>query len=149
TARAAEGSVVLTLPAGSDDQIVLRRRFDVLAARGQRIRLKARVRVDGAAQSFARATMSLVTAAAAPTYHDHASSSPTRSSSWVDVHAVLDVPRDATSGQLDLILHSAGTARFEAAEVTAVAAAPSPRALELSPQQIENLVTFTRAATLI
>src|SRR5215470_13228979 len=46
TARVAEGSVILTMPAGSDDQLVLRRRFDVLAARGQRIRWKARVRMN-------------------------------------------------------------------------------------------------------
>jgi hypothetical protein len=149
TAQAADGSVVLTMPAGSDDQLVLRRRFDVLAARGRRIQLKVRVRVDGGPQSFARATISLVTAAAIPTYHDHASSSPTTSSSWLDVHAVIDVPRDATSGQVDLILHGAGTARFEPPEVTAIGAAPPPRAIELSPQQIENLVTFTRAASLI
>jgi hypothetical protein len=149
TAHVAEGAVILTMPAGSDDQIILRRRFDVLSARGQRIRLKARVRMEGALHSFARATMSIVSAVASPTYHDHASSSPTSSSSWIDVHAVLDVPREATSGQIDLILHGAGTARFEAAEVTAIAAAPPPRAIELSPQQVEDLVTFTRAATLI
>ena len=149
TAHVAEGSVVLTLPAGSNDQLVLRRRFDVLSARGQRIRLKARVRVDGGPQSFARATMSLVTAPIIPTYHDHASSSPTNSGSWVDLHSVIDVPADATSGQIDLILHGTGTARFEAAEVTAIGAAPLPEALGLSPQQIENLITFTRAATLI
>lgn len=149
TTHVADGSVILTMPAGSNDQIVLRRRFDVLAARGQRLRLKARVRMDGGPQSFARATMSIVTASAVPTYHDQASSSPTRSRSWVDVHSVIDVPRDATSGQIDLILHGAGTARFETAEVTAVAATPPPKASELSPQQIENLVTFTRAASLI
>jgi hypothetical protein len=149
TARVAGGSVILTIPAGSSDQIVLRRRFDVLAARGQRIRLKARVRMDGAAQSLARATISVVTAAVIPTYHDQASSSPTSSRSWVDVHAVMDVPLDATSGQIDLVLRGAGTAWFEAAEVTAVSTTPARTTGELSPQQIENLVAFTRAATLI
>jgi hypothetical protein len=149
TARVADASVILTMPAGSNDQLILRHRFDVLTARGQRIRWKARVRMNGEPQSFARAAVSLVTASTTPTYHDHASSSPTSSSSWVDVHAVIDVPADATSGQIDLVLHGAGTARFEAAEVTAVGAAPPPDAIDVSPQQIENLVTFTRAATLI
>src|ERR1043166_3060189 len=149
TARVAERAVILTMPAGSNDQLVLRRRFDVGAVRGQRLRWKARVRVDRDTQSFARATVSLVTASTTPTYHDHASSSPTRSGAWVDVHAVIDVPADATSAQIELILYGGGTAWFEAAEVTAIGAAPPPSAVDLSPQQMENLVTFTRAATLI
>jgi hypothetical protein len=137
------------MPANSGDEIVVRSRFDVLRARGQRVQLKARARIDGAPKAFARATMTMTTSTLIPSYRDNANTSPVYSDSWTNIHTTIDIPLDATSGQIDLILHGTGTARFNDVEIAPVGLSPPPTALELSPRQITNLISFTRAAALI
>jgi hypothetical protein len=141
-ARWEDRAIVLTMPAGSEDEITARRSFDMSFARGLRIRLRARVRTDRLVKSFARATIAMRTAKLEPSYHDNASTSPVRSTQSTDIHAVMDVPPDATSGEIDLTLHGTGTAWFEEVEVRVVGRSPPPTSVELSPQQISSLVTF-------
>jgi hypothetical protein len=148
-ARWEDRAIVLTMPAGSNDEIIARRSFDISFARGLRVRLRVRVRTDRLVKSFARATIAMRTAKLEPSYHDNASTSPVRSTQSTDVHAVMDVPPDAIAGQIDLILHGTGAAWFEEVEVGVVGRSPPPTSVELSPQQISSLVTFSRAAALI
>ena len=149
TIRVEDGAIAITMPTSGRDDMVVRRRFDVLAARGQRLRLKARVRTEAPVGSFARATLTTITTAAAPSYRDIGSTSTVNSSSGATIHAVIDISPTATAGELDLVLHGPGTAWFSDVEVVAIGASPSPAAIPLSPQQIANLVTFSRAAALI
>jgi hypothetical protein len=148
-ARWEDRAIVLTMPAGSNDELIARRSFDVSFARGLRVRLRVRVRTDCLAKSFARATIALRTANLEPSYHDNASTSPIRSTQSTDIHAVMDVPSDAISGQIDLILHGTGAAWFEEVEVGVVGRSPPPTSVELSAQQISSLVTLSRAAAMI
>lgn len=148
-ARWEDRAIVLTMPAGSNDEIIARRRIDVSFARGLRVRLRARVRTDHLVKSAARATISVQTAKFEPSYYDNASTSPARSTQWTDVHAVMDVASDAIYGQIDLILHGPGTAWFEEVEVVVVGRSPPSTPVQLSLQQISSLVTFSRAAALI
>lgn len=148
-ARWEDSAIVLTMPAGSNDEIVARRRFDVSFARGLRVRLRVRVRTDDLVKSSARAMIAVRTANFEPSYHDNASTSPARSTRSTDVHAVMDVPTDAISGEVDLVLHGPGTAWFEEVEVSVVGRSPPRKSVQLSPQQISSLVTLSRAAALI
>lgn len=149
-ARWDSGAIVLTIPSESDE-IVVSRMFDVSSARGLRIRLRVRVRTEGAAKSFARATMTVLTSKTGPSYHDSASTSTSlsRAIQWTDVHTVIDVPPDAVSGKLELVLHGKGTAWFNEVEIMKLGPAPIPGPVELTSQQISNLATFSRAAALI
>src|SRR5262245_21913571 len=75
-ARWEDRAIVLTMPAGSTDEIIARRRFDVSSARGLRVRLRVRVRADHLVKSSARATIAVQTAKFGPSYYDSASTSP-------------------------------------------------------------------------
>lgn len=149
-ARWEDEAIVLAMPADGDgEEIIARRKFDVSSARGMRIRVRARLRTDCSVNSFARATINVLTPKTGLSYHENASTSTSRASQWIDVHTVIDVPPDAISGQLDLILHGKGTAWFKEVEITRIGRSPTPTPIKLSPQQISNLVTFSRAAALI
>jgi hypothetical protein len=148
-ARLENGTLILTMPADSREEIAIRHKFDALSLRGQRIRLRARVRTDCPPRSFARSTMSMSRNTVVPTYRDNAGTSPVNSDSWTSVHAVVDVAQDATSGQIDLVLRGPGTAWFDDVEISAIGAVPPPLAVQLSAQRIEHLVAFARAAALI
>jgi hypothetical protein len=143
------GAVALHLPAGSESEIVLRRTLDVVSARGQRVRLTARIRTDGAANATAHTSLTVMTTSPNPTYRDVARTSPIHADTWTTVHTVVDIAPDATTSQLDLIWNGAGTAWFSDVELAVIGASPPPAPIELSPQQLASLVAFTRAAALV
>ncbi|HET9623292.1 MAG TPA: S41 family peptidase [Kofleriaceae bacterium] len=148
-ARTDGDAIALTVPAGSGDAIVVRRTLDVSHVRGQRLRLTVRVKTEGPMLSIAKAGLTIQTLAAAPSYRDVASTRSIHTEAWTSLQAAIDVAPDATLGQLDLTWAGAGTAWFSDIEIEELGPAPPPAPLPLSPQQISNLVSFTRAAALI
>lgn len=149
SARLERGSICLTMPSGSEGDVIVRRKFDVSGVRGWRLRLVARVRTDAPAQSSASATMTVSTNDAFPSYGSGASTRKVNSEPWTSIHTIMDVASNATSGELVLSLRGPGRAWFDDVEVTAVGVSPLPASVRLSDQQVADLVTFTRAAALI
>jgi Peptidase family S41 len=147
--RLEQGAVRLTLPANSDGEVTIRHKFDVSRVRGHRLRLVARVRTDAPARSQARATVTVTTDHALPSYADSTNTHAINSAPWVNVHTVIDIAPDATAGELALVLNGAGNAWFDDVALTIVGVAPPPVPIQLTPQQVDNLVTFTRAVALV
>jgi hypothetical protein len=87
--RLRDGAMVLTMPSDGGGEITMRRKVDVSPMRGKRIRITARVRTEGSATSFARATLSLTTDGAFPSYRDSVSTSSVNSVSWTNIQAVM------------------------------------------------------------
>jgi Peptidase family S41 len=142
------GAMCLAMPAGSDGDVVVRHKFDVSRTRGQRLRLRARVRTEAPPPSVVRALLTVTTDEPLSSYGDTASTAALNTATWTDVHAVMDVAPNAASGELTLMMRGAGRAFIDDVEIT-VSASPRPFAAQLSAQQLANLVTFTRATALI
>jgi hypothetical protein len=141
--------MVLTMPSDGSGEIAMHRKLEVSAMRGNRIRIKARVRTEGTAVSFARATLSFATSSVFPSYRDTVSTSSVNSGSWTDVQAVIDVPPESVAGRVVIAFQGPGTAWFDDVEVATTGSIPPVTTVELSPQQIIKLATFARAAALI
>jgi Peptidase family S41 len=149
TARLEDGAIVLTMPDNGNGDITVRRKLDVVPMRGKRIQLRSHVRTEGSAASSARATLTVATSSIVPTYRDTSSTSSIKSGSSSTIHAVIDIPPESISVQVDMALRGSGSAWFDDVEVSVIGAMPPVTPLELSLQQLASLVTFTRAATLI
>src|SRR5262245_18823466 len=149
TVRLQDGAMILTMPGEVSQMITVHRRVDVSVMRGKRIRLKARVKIEGSAGSSARAMMSFTTGNPFPSYRDIVNTSSITSGSWKSIQAVIDVPFEAVTGQVAIAFQGPGTAWFDDVEMSALGSVPPIGTVELSLQQIINLASFARAAALI
>ena len=148
-ARVDDGAIVLTVPPDRDDEVVMRHRFDVTRLRGKRIRLTTRARTEAPTTSFAQAVVTITTDRLAPTYADRAATRTSHALLWMPMRAVLDVPRDAVSGEVALIQHGSGTAWFDDVTVELVGDTPLAPAAVMSPDQLAGVIALTRAAAVI
>jgi peptidase S41-like protein len=149
TVRLENGAMILTMPADGSGEITMRRKLDVSAMRGKRIRVKARLRTEGSTASFARATLTFTTRSLLPSYRDTVSTESVSSGSWRDVQAVIDVSPESLVGQIVIAFRGPGTAWFDDVEIATIGSIPPANTIELSPQQLTNLAVFARAAALI
>lgn len=147
--RVEDGALQLTAPSEHAGDVIVRRKFDAVALRGKRVRLTARARAQAPMTSYAQAVISVTTSAPLPTYAERAATRMTRSLLWVPLRAVLDVPADATGGDIALIQHAAGSAWFDDVMLEVVGPTPAQGAAQLTPDQLANLVAFGRAAAVI
>jgi hypothetical protein len=149
TVRLQNGAMVLTMPSDGSGEITMRSKLDVTPMRGNRIRIKARVRTEGSAASFARATLSFATGSVFPSYRDAVSTRSVNSGSWTNIQAIIDVPPESVAGQVIIAFRGPGSAWFDDVEVATLGSMPPVTTVALSPQQIVKLVTLARAAALI
>jgi hypothetical protein len=140
---------VLTMPSDGKGEIAIHRNLDLSLMRGNRLRVKARIRTEGGTASFARATLSFATSGVPSTYRDIVNTSSVNSGSWTSLQAVIDVPAQAIVGQITIAFRGPGTAWLDDVEISRLGSTPPITATELSSQQIASLTIFARAAALI
>lgn len=144
-----DSSIRLTMPPNSDGDVVFRHRFDVSGLRGKRVRMRARARTDADRESFAWATIAVTPTQAPPSYADRVGTRAVSAAAWMDIRAVLDVDPTAAIGELSLVLHGPGRAWFDDVAIEVVGDSPRRASAQLSRQQLDNVLTLTRAAALI
>lgn len=149
TVRLQDDALVLTMPADGSGEVTVRRKLDVSAMRGRRIRIRSRVRTEGSTASSARATLTFTTSNVLPSYRDTVSTNSVSSGSWRDIQAVIDVPLESLVGQVVIVFRGPGTAWFDDVEIATIGSIPPVNTVELSQQQLINLAAFSRAAALI
>jgi hypothetical protein len=133
----------------SSQEHAIHRSMDLVALRGQRLRLAARVRVQSASDASARIRLSTTSSGNDETYSDFTDSPSLASASWKKAYVVVDVSQTVTSGDIALTLKGQGTASFDDISITTLGPSPPPPALALSTATIERLTTLVRAMTLV
>jgi len=148
-AQLEDSAIRLTIPPDSDSDIAFRRHFDASSLRGKRVRVTARVKTDADDESFARLTVSVAHAETPPSYADSARTYSVNAARWTNVRAVIDVGSTAATGEISLVLRGAGRAWFTDVAMQIVGDVPVQAAKQLSRQQIDNVIAFSRAVALV
>lgn len=139
-----EGAAIRLTAAGND--VSLRRRFEITALRGARLRISARVRADA---PTATAALTLRQSGPVPRHSDLVTARATGPESWRTLQAVADVDPASLDAEIALAVQGQGSAWFDDLTVEVLGSSPPAVAVALSRAQIENLAVLARAVMLI
>lgn len=139
-----EGASIRLTAAGDD--VSLRRRFEITALRGARLRISARVRADA---STAIAALTLRQSGPVPRHSDLVTARATGPESWRTLQAVADVDPGSLDAEIALAVQGQGSAWFDDLTVEVLGSSPPPVAVALSRAQIDDLAVLARAVMLI
>jgi hypothetical protein len=136
------------LMTSTSGDFTLRRRFDVLPLRGQRLRVSARVRTDSTTAT-ARLTFSQGGGRPTPKYADLTKTRSVTTDAWTTVETIVDVDPECLQAELALVARGRGNAWFDDVVVESLGTSPSASSVKLAAWQIDNLIALARAVALI
>ena len=124
----------------------IRRRFDIAALRGHRLRISVRARTDSPPVV---AELALLQGGSIPNYGDVVKARTRKAAAWTPVQVVADIDRGSLHAEITLAIRGSGNAWFDDVTVEDLGRSPLAAGVRLSGTQVDNLTALARAITLV